>query len=125
MAGINVIIADTDEQANELFTTLIRMFVGVLTGKKDALQAPTAMNEELEAMRAHPAVQQMLKYSFVGSKKTVKKQLVDFIEVTKVDELITVSTMFSVKDRIKSAKLFAEVMMEINTNEPVHSHAFE
>lgn len=125
MAGINVIVADTDEQANELFTTLIRMFVGVLTGKKDALQPPTPMGDELEDMRSHPAVYQMLKYSFVGSKQTVKRQLVDFLEATKVDELITVSTMFSVKDRIKSAKLLAEVMMEINTNEPAHSYKSE
>src|SRR5690349_12750548 len=32
LAGINVIVADTDEEAEQLFTSLIKMFVGVLTG---------------------------------------------------------------------------------------------
>src|SRR4051812_38967346 len=34
MAGVNVYIADTDEEAEKLFTSLIRMFVGVLTGAR-------------------------------------------------------------------------------------------
>src|SRR5680860_949407 len=47
MAGVNVFVADTDEEAERLFTTAIRMFVGVLTGAKDALQPPSEMTEEL------------------------------------------------------------------------------
>jgi len=114
IAGINVIVAETDEDAEQLFTTLIRMFVGVLTGAKNALQPPTEMTEELKEMLNHPALHQMLKYSFVGSKHTVKKQIKEFIEKTQVNELIAVSTMYAIKDRIKSTRLFGEVMKEIN-----------
>lgn len=114
IAGVNVIVADTDEEAQKLFTTLIRMFVGVLTGAKDALQPPTEMTEEIKAMINHPSVHQMLKYSFVGSRQTVKEQIKEFIEETQVNELIAASTMYSVDDRIKSIKLFGEVMREIN-----------
>ncbi|NJY63394.1 LLM class flavin-dependent oxidoreductase [Salinimicrobium sp. CDJ15-81-2] len=114
IAGVNVIVADTDEKANELFTTLIRMFVGVLTGAKDALQPPTEMNDELTGILEHPSLHQMLKYSFVGSKQTVKHQVQDFLKETGVNELIAVSTMYDIKDRIKSAKLFGEIMTEIN-----------
>jgi len=116
MAGINVYIADTDEEAEKLFTSLIRMFVGVLTGARDPLQPPTEMTEELKEMFQHPAVNQMLKYSFVGSKQTVKNKIQPFLAETGVDELIVVSTMYNIDDRIKSARLFAEVMMEINEN---------
>ena len=56
----------------------------------------------------------MLKYSFVGSKQTVKRQLQAFLEETGVNELIAVSSMYAHEDRIKSARLFAEVMQEIN-----------
>lgn len=114
IAGVNVIVADTDEEANERFTTLIRMFVGVLTGAKNALQPPTAMSDELTGMLEHPSLHQMLKYSFVGSKQTVKGQVQDFLKETEVDELIAASTMYDIKDRIKSAKLFGEIMTEIN-----------
>ncbi|HEX8461879.1 MAG TPA: hypothetical protein VF623_10630 [Segetibacter sp.] len=114
MAGINVYIADTDEEAEQLFTSLIRMFVGVLTGAREPLQPPTEMTEELKEMFQHPAVNQMLKYSFVGSKQTVKKQIQAFLAETGVDELIAVSTMYDINDRLTSAMLFAETMREIN-----------
>src|SRR6185436_13848739 len=59
MAGINVFVADTDEEADRLFTTLIRMFVGVLTGEPTALQPPTDMTDELREIVSHPSVHQM------------------------------------------------------------------
>ncbi|UOQ71321.1 MsnO8 family LLM class oxidoreductase [Hymenobacter cellulosilyticus] len=114
LVAINAYVADTDEEAQKLFTTLIRMFVGVLTGAKDALQPPTEMTEELEEMLHHPAVHQMLKYSFVGSKQTVKKQLQAFLAETRANELITASTMYAQEDRLKSTRLFGEIMTEIN-----------
>ena len=114
MAGINVFVADTDKDAEMLFTTLIRMFVGVLTGVSDALQAPTEMTDDLIDVLQHPALNQMLKYSFVGSKETVKKHIQEFLDETKVDELICVSPTYAIEDRIKSIRLFAEIMMEIN-----------
>ncbi|MEJ6981258.1 LLM class flavin-dependent oxidoreductase [Pedobacter sp. P351] len=114
IAGINVFVADTDEQAERLFTTLIRMFVGVLTGTTTALHPPTAMTEELRGMLQHPAVHQMLKYSFIGSKQTVKEQVQAFVNDTKVDELIVVTPTHSQEDRIKSIQLFSEVMNDVN-----------
>jgi luciferase family oxidoreductase group 1 len=116
MAGVNVYIADTDEEAKKLFTSLIRMFVGVLTGDRRPLQPPTEMTGDLEELLQHPAVHQMLKYSFVGSKQTVKNQLKAFLNQTGVHELIAVSTMYNIDDRIKSARLFAEIVMEINAD---------
>jgi luciferase family oxidoreductase group 1 len=115
IAGINVFVADTDEQAERLFTTLIRMFVGVLTGSTTALHPPTAMTDELRSMLQHPAVHQMLKYSFVGSKQSVKEQVQAFLKETEVDELIAVTPTHSQEDRIKSVTLFSEVMNDINT----------
>lgn len=114
IAGVNAFVADTDEEAEKMFTTLIRMFVGVLTGAKEALQPSVEMNEELKGMLNHPTLNQMLKYSFVGSKETVKKQVQDFLDKTGVDELIVVSSTYAIEDRLKSARLFAEVMKEIN-----------
>jgi len=114
MAGVNVYIADTDEEAEKLFTSLIRMFVGVLTGARDPLQPPTALTEDLKEVLQHPSIHQMLKYSFVGSKQTVKKQLQAFLEQTRVNELIAVSTMYDINARLKSTRLFSEIMKEIN-----------
>lgn len=114
LAGINVIIADTDEEAERISTSLYRMIVNLLTGKRDYMQPPIEMTAELRGMKNHPSVQQMLKYSFIGSKETVKKQVKEFIAATQVDELIAVTNIYSIDDRIKSYRLFAEVMQELN-----------
>ncbi|MCC9168801.1 LLM class flavin-dependent oxidoreductase [Pontibacter harenae] len=116
IAGANVLVADTDGEAEKLFTSLIRMFVGVLTGSRDPLQPPTELTEELKDILQHPTLHQMLRYSFVGSKQTVKTQIQEFLEETGVDELMTVSTMYDINDRLKSTRLLAEIMKEINEN---------
>lgn len=117
MAGVNVYIADTDQEAERIFTSLIRMFVGILTGNREPLLPPTDMTEELKELFQHPAVNQMLKYSFVGSKQTVKSSIQAFLDQTGVNELIAVSAMYDINDRIKSARLLAEIMKEINEGE--------
>jgi luciferase family oxidoreductase group 1 len=115
IVAINAYVADTDEEAQRQFTSVIRMFVGMLTGQtREPMQPPTAMTEELQEMWQHPAVYQMLKYSFVGSKQTVKQQLQSFLTETQADELITASSMYALEDRLKSTRLFGELMTELN-----------
>ncbi|WP_405291352.1 LLM class flavin-dependent oxidoreductase [Algibacter sp. Ld11] len=114
MVGVNIIIADTDEEAQRLYTSLIRMIVGIFTGKPDFVQPPTDMTADLKEVVQNPQVHQMLKYTFVGSKATVKAEVKTFMEQTQADELIAVTNIYDVKDRIRSYKLFAEIMKELN-----------
>lgn len=113
MAGVNIIVADTDEEAQRLSTSLIRMIVGIFTGKRDFVQAPTALTNDLKEIMEHPQVRQMLKYSFIGSKATVKAQVKEFLEHTKANELIAATHIYDVDDRIRSCELFAEIMKEL------------
>ena len=115
LAGINIIVADTNEEAERISTSLYKMVLGLLTGKRDYMQPPTAMTEELREMKKHPSVQQMLKYTFVGNKETVKNQVKAFIADTQIDELIVVTNIYDSNDRIKSYGLFAEIMQELNS----------
>ncbi|SDR96476.1 luciferase family oxidoreductase, group 1 [Polaribacter sp. KT25b] len=114
MAGVNIIVADTDEEAQSLSTSLIRMIVGIFTGKRDKVQPPIPMNDELREVMQNPQVHQMLKYSFIGSKATVKAKVKEFIAETDVDELIAVTNIYDGKARVHSYKLFAEIMKELN-----------
>ena len=114
IAGINVIIADTNEAAERIFTSLLGMFYGMITGNRGPIKPPTEMTDEWRQILHHPAIHQMLKYSFVGDKQTVKRGITEFIAETQVDELITVATMYDAQDRLKSIRSLAEVMEEIN-----------
>ena len=112
MAAINVIAADTNEEAQKLSTSLIRMFLGILTDKRDYMQPPTAMTSELKALSQNPAFERMLRYSFVGDKTVIAAQTKAFLKTTQVNELMVVSNMYNLQDRIKSFRIFAEIMEE-------------
>jgi luciferase family oxidoreductase group 1 len=114
IAGVNIIAADDTEIAEENFTSLIRMFLGVLTGKRDYLKPPTTMTDDLLMLLHNPTVKDMLKYTFAGNKETVKKETQRFLEQTGVDELMVVTNIYDHSDRIKSYRIFAEIMSEIN-----------
>jgi alkanesulfonate monooxygenase SsuD/methylene tetrahydromethanopterin reductase-like flavin-dependent oxidoreductase (luciferase family) len=55
-------------------------------------------------------VQQMLAYSFIGSKATVQQDLQEFIKETQVDELMAISNIFDQEARIYSYQLLAEAL---------------
>jgi len=114
IAGVNVIAADTDDKAERNFTSLIRMFLGILTGKREALQPPMEMTDELMMIQHNPAVREMLKYSFVGRKEAVAKQLDKFLLETGVDELMVVSNMHANNDRVVSYQILSEILSERN-----------
>ena len=112
IACINVIAADTDAEAERLSTSLLRMFLNILTAKPDFIQAPTEMTSELRELWMHPSVQQMLKYTFVGSQETVRKKTEEFIKQTGVNELMVVTNTYDQHDRLKSYRIFADIMKE-------------
>ncbi len=114
IAGINVIAADTTEEAERISTSSLKMMLGVMTGNLDYLQPPEDMNPELRAIRENPSLQRMLQYSFVGARDSVKAQTEEFIEKTGVDEVIVASHIYHQKDRLKSIRIFSEIMEEIN-----------
>ncbi|TXD49248.1 LLM class flavin-dependent oxidoreductase [Polaribacter sp. IC073] len=114
IAGVNTIVADSDEEAERLSTSLIRMIVGILTGKRDFVQPPTDMTDEFRGLLQNPQIHQMLKYSFVGSKATVKSQIADFMKQTNADEIIAVTNIYDIEDRIRSYELFSEIMKEFS-----------
>ena len=110
MAAINVIAADTHEEAEALSTSLIKMFLGILTNKRDYMQPPAPMTNDLRELSQNPHFQRMLKYSFIGNKEMVAEQTKEFLRATQVNELMVVSNMYRVEDRIRSYRYFSEIM---------------
>lgn len=110
MACINVIIADMEEEAERLYASLVKRFLGIITNQRDYMEPAQEMTADLKELTQHPSFQRMLKYTFVGTKEQVKIQTEEFMEATKVDELMVVSHMYSTEDRIKSIRLFSEIM---------------
>ena len=70
------------------------------------------MNQELRAIAGHPALQQMMKYTFIGNKATVREKTEDFLTKTGVNEIMVVSYIYDHEDRVKSFRIFSELMQE-------------
>ena len=110
---INVIAADTDQEAERISTTLIRMMLGVMTNNIDYMQPPVDMDSQLRELLENPAFQRMLKYAFIGSKETVKQKTEEFLKQTGVSELMVASHIYAHEDRLNSYRIFSEVMKEL------------
>ena len=121
IACVNILAAETDREAEKLFTSLIRMMLGVMTGQIDYLQKPVEMSPELREIAANPAFERMLKYAFVGSKETIKEQTGEFLEKTKVDELMAASHIYDHNDRLRSYRIFSEIMQELQPRHEMHT----
>lgn len=113
IACINVIAAGTDEEAERISTTMIRMMLGVMTNNIDYMQAPVDMTPELRELSQNPAFQRMLQYAFVGSKERVKQKTEDFLKQTGANELMVASHIYHHEDRVNSYRIFSEIMKGI------------
>jgi luciferase family oxidoreductase group 1 len=113
MPCVNVIAADTDEEANRLATSLYQMFIGIITGKRKHLQPPVENMKDLWTEYEEEAAKQMLKLSFIGSPETIKTKMKDFSELTGMDEIMVISNIFDQKAKLHSYRLFSDAMKEI------------
>src|SRR6056297_1237928 len=108
MPCINVIAADTDAEADYLSTSMKQMFMGVVTGDRKPMPPPVDDMSTVWSPQQRMMVQQMLAYSFIGSRETVMEELKSFLEQTRADELMIASYVYDFEQRLKSHRLIAE-----------------
>jgi luciferase family oxidoreductase group 1 len=109
MAGVNVFAADTEHEAQRLFTSAQQQFTNMVRNRRGKLQPPLDDIESYWTPPEKAQVSGMLKYSFVGARATVRPALEKFIEQTRVDELMVVSAIFDHAARLRSYELLADV----------------
>jgi hypothetical protein len=110
MACVNILAADTDEEANELLKSLISLFVGIITNKRKPLKPGGKLPEVYQIPEVRQAVNNMLACTFYGSKETLKKNLSVFIEETEVNELMIASHIFDLDAKLKSFSILHDVL---------------
>lgn len=108
-ACVNVILADTDEEAHKLATSLYQLAMGIITNTRRPLQPPIPTMEGIWNLPQKEMILSMLQYTFIGSKTTVAKQLEDFVLQTRVQELIVVSHIYDLEARKHSYTLLSEL----------------
>ena len=107
MAGVNVVLAETDDEAKHLFTTLQMRFADMFRGARGLLKPPIDDIETYWSAAEKIQASRMLTCSFVGSPKTVRAGLLEFLERTGVDELMVATAVYDHKAQLKSYELLA------------------
>ena len=109
MVGVNVIVADTDDEARRLFTSLQQRFTNMLRNQRGQMSPPIDDIEQYWTPAEKHQVMQMLSCSFAGSRDTVKRLLDAFIEKTGADELMVSGAIFDHAARLRSYELLGEI----------------
>lgn len=118
MACINVIAADSDDDAQYLATSFYQLALGMFRNTRKPLPPPVPSMENIWTEIEKAGVLQMLQYSFIGSTSTVKKSLEAFLDKTEVDEIMVASHVFDIKAKMKSLTLTSRLFMTKAQNVP-------
>lgn len=110
MVGVNVIAADTDDEANRLGTTLQQQFLNLIRGNEVPLQSPVDTMDGLWSEYEKRALEQQLGSSIFGSPDTVKRKLQFFLDDTQADEVMVIAQMFDHKARLRSYEIVADIV---------------
>ena len=107
MVGINVVGADTDDEARRLFTSLQQRFTDMMRNARGQLSPPIDDIESYWTPAERAQVSRMLACSFVGSPATILRELARFVEATGADELMVASAIHDHAARRRSYELLA------------------
>ena len=109
MVGVNVVAADTDDEAAFRFTSIQQRFLGMQRGQRGPLPRPIdpARLESMWTLQEKAGVLRMLKATAVGSPSSVRRQLDAIVEQTAADELIVAGAIHDHAARLRSYELLA------------------
>lgn len=113
MVCINIIAADTQREAEFLFTSMQQAFVMLRRGQPSQLPAPVESMENIWSPAEKFGVQQALGMSLVGDKTKVRHGLDTILRQTQADEIMVNGQIFDHQARLYSFELAMQVMNEI------------
>lgn len=109
MAAVNVVAAETNEEATFASTSFLQLATSIVRGKPKPMPLPINNMNDFWTPPEEEAVQRMRAYSFVGDKASVQQQLQQFIDITQVDELMIASHIYDQHIKLRSYGIVAEI----------------
>jgi luciferase family oxidoreductase group 1 len=109
MVGVSVFAAETDREAQRLFTSLQMQFVNLRRGRPGPLNPPSDSTEGLWTPAEQAGIDHALAYAVVGSHEVVRSGLKRIIERTGADELMLTAQIYDHAARLRSFEIAAAV----------------
>ncbi|RKG76094.1 LLM class flavin-dependent oxidoreductase [Corallococcus exercitus] len=117
MIGVNVFAADTDKEAQRLFTSLLQAFLNLRRGRPGPLLPPVdSLDGQLNEMEL-AEIEHMLACTVVGSPASVREGLQSLLDQTGVDELMVTAQIYDHAARLRSFEIVAQVREQLTAGD--------
>lgn len=110
MVCLNVIAAESDQEAEFELTTMQQFFLNVVRGAQQPLSPPVTNMDEIWHPSEKQVAQSMSSMTLLGSKDSIRKQLESFQEKYEVDELMAVSYIYDREKQKRSYEILKEIV---------------
>ena len=114
MVALNVVGADTDAEAQRLFTSMQMQSADILRGRRGKLQPAIDDFALYASVEERQAVAHKLSCSIVGSQETLTRGLAAWVEKTGADELIVTARIYDRPAALYSLEVLAEARRHLN-----------
>ncbi|WML44462.1 LLM class flavin-dependent oxidoreductase [Neobacillus sp. PS3-40] len=113
MVGVNVIAADTVEEANFLSTSMQQQFLNLIRNNPVPLQPPLENIDDFSSDYEKLLVDQRLGSSIIGDTPQIAEKLQAFLDKTGADEMIVNAQIFDHHARLRSYEILARAINQI------------
>ncbi|TWT24786.1 LLM class flavin-dependent oxidoreductase [Planomicrobium sp. CPCC 101110] len=110
MVCVNVIAAETNEEAETLSTSSDLFYLNVVRGTQNLLQPPVRSMDGRWNFYEESMVHGMSKYTFKGDRNTVSEQINRFCGELEIDELMAVSYIYDQEKRKRSYEILKDAI---------------
>jgi alkanesulfonate monooxygenase SsuD/methylene tetrahydromethanopterin reductase-like flavin-dependent oxidoreductase (luciferase family) len=102
---LNIIAADTDREAQRLFTSIQQAFLALRRGTPGRLKPPVEDFHARCSAEERLMLDQILSQAIVGSAETVSARLRSFLEARHPDEILVTANIYDHTARLRSFEL--------------------
>lgn len=110
MVCLNVIAAESDEEAKKESTTMQQFFLNVVRGSQTPLQPPVDNMDDIWGPSEKEVAKSMSSVTLLGGKNSIREQLTSFQEKYDVDEIMAVSYIYDPEKQKRSYEILKEVV---------------
>ena len=114
MACVNIIAADSDEEAEILSTSLQNLFAGIITNRRMPLSPPTEKPIYHGIPEIEQAVLSMTSSTYFGAPNKLAQELNELIEDLQIQEIMSTNYIYDEEKRLKSFDLIRQTFEIIN-----------
>ena len=123
MIGAGIFAAETDAEAQRLFTSAQLQFLKMVRGRPGKLPPPVESMDGLWSVPERAAVQQRTRFTAVGAPETVRRRLEEMLEETAADEIIATAQIYDHAARLRSFEIAAAILAGLVRQRPLSAQS--